>query len=45
MGYGAIHGIVSDARSVAERYHREDGPCLNFDQSLTRVALLQLANV
>jgi hypothetical protein len=42
--YGAIHGIVSDAKSVAERYHWEDGQCWSFDQqSVTQATLLRLA--
>jgi hypothetical protein len=43
---GAIHGIVSDAKSVAERYHWEDGPCWNFDhESVTQRTLVWLSNV
>jgi hypothetical protein len=46
LGYGANHGMMSDAMSVAERYHSEDGPCRNLDhQSLTWGALGQVSNV
>ena len=42
----AQRGIVSDAKSVAERYHWEDGPCWNFDhQSVTQGTLVRLSNV
>jgi hypothetical protein len=44
--YGAIHGIVSDAKSVAEHYHWEDGHCWSFDhQSVTQGTLVRLSNV
>jgi hypothetical protein len=37
---------VSDARSVAERYHWEDGACWSFDhQSVTQGTLVRLSNV
>jgi hypothetical protein len=40
------HAIVSDAKSVAERYHREHGPCWSFDhQSVTQGTLVQLPDV
>jgi hypothetical protein len=43
---GAIHGIVSDAASVAERYHWEDGLRWNIDhQSVAQWALVRLSNV
>jgi len=43
LRYGAIHGIVSDAKSAAERYHWKDGPCWNFDhQSVTQGTLVRL---
>ena len=46
LRYGAIHGIVSDAKSVAERYHWEDGQCWSFDhQSVTQGTLVRLSNV
>jgi hypothetical protein len=46
LGCGATQGIVSNASSRVDRYHREDGPCLVFDhQSLTRGARLQLSNI
>jgi len=46
LRYGAIHGIVSDVESVAERYHWEDGACWNFDhQSVTQGTLVRLSNM
>jgi hypothetical protein len=45
LRYGAIHGIVSDTKSVAERYHWEDGQCWSFDdQSVTQGTLVRLSN-
>jgi hypothetical protein len=46
LRYGAIHAIVSDAKSVAERYHWEHGPCRSFDhQSVTQGTLVRLPDV
>jgi hypothetical protein len=46
LGYRANHGMMSDAMSVAERYHSENGPCRIFDrQSLACGALGQVSNV
>jgi hypothetical protein len=46
LRYGAIHRIERDAKSVAERYHWEDGACWNFDhQSVTDGTLMRLSSV
>jgi hypothetical protein len=46
LRYGAIDGIVRDVESVLERYHREYGPCWNFDhRSVTQGTLVRFSNV
>jgi hypothetical protein len=46
LRYVATHGIVSDAKSVAERYRWEDGRCWNFDhQPVTQGTLVRLSSV